>query len=275
MKIKPSLPILSSHHASLGETVRVLNERRRMLKMLGGVGALALVSRNALACTLIPEETAGPYPGDGSNGPNVLTQSGVVRSDIRSSFGASGTNTAAGTTATITLQLVSMTSGCEQLEGLAVYIWHCNATGGYSMYSSGVTNENYLRGVQITDANGQVTFTSIFPGCYSGRWPHIHFEIYSSLDDITSGADPIRTSQLALPEDACRLVYAQTSLYPNSTNNLNQISLETDNVFSDDGGVTQIATVTGDNTNGYAASLEVGVAVDASSTDLVFADGFD
>jgi len=272
---RPALPILSHHDASLHETMRVLNERRRMLKLLGGVGAFALVSKSALACTVIPEETAGPYPGDGSNGPNVLTQDGIVRADIRSSFGASGTNTAAGTLTTVTLNLVSTTSGCEQLAGLAVYLWHCNASGGYSMYSSGVTNENYLRGVQVSDSNGQVTFTSIFPGCYSGRWPHIHFEIYASLEDALGGGDPIRTSQLAMPEATCRQVYAQSSLYPSSLNNLNQISLNSDNVFGDDGGVTQIPTVTGDNTNGYAASLEVGVAVDATSTDLVFSDGFD
>jgi len=272
---RPRLPVLADHDANLAETLRVLNERRRMLKMIGGMGAFALVSKNVLACTLIPEETAGPYPGDGSNGPNVLNQSGIVRSDIRSSFGASGTNTAAGTLANVTLQLVSTTSGCAQLEGLAVYLWHCNATGGYSMYSSGITGENYLRGVQVTDANGQVTFTSIYPGCYSGRWPHIHFEIYASVDDATSGADPLRTSQLAMPEAQSRLVYAQTSLYPGSLNNLNQTSLGSDNVFGDDDAATQLATVTGDNTNGYSVFLEVGVAVDSTTTDLVFADGFD
>jgi protocatechuate 3,4-dioxygenase beta subunit len=41
-----------------------------------------------------------------------------------------------------------------------------------------VTTESYLRGVQVTDSNGQVTFTTIYPACYSGRWPHIHFEVF-------------------------------------------------------------------------------------------------
>lgn len=275
MTTRPALPVLSDSHASLGETMRVLNERRRLLKLFGGVGALALLPRSSLACTLIPQETGGPYPGDGTNGPNVLTQSGIVRSDIRSSFGSSGTDTAPGTQLTVTLQFLSTTSGCGPIEGLAVYLWHCNATGGYSLYSSGVTTENYLRGVQVSDSNGQVTFTSIYPGCYSGRWPHIHFEVFASLEDATTGSNAGRTSQIAMPEAQSRLVYAQTSLYPSSTSNLNQISLASDNVFGDDDGVTQLATVTGDNTNGYAAFLEVGLAVDATTSDLIFADGFE
>ena len=68
-----------------------------------------------------------------------------------------------------------------------MYLWHCTADGNYSLYSSGITNQNYLRGVQVSDASGLVSFTSIFPGCYSGRWPHIHFEVYRSLALATSG----------------------------------------------------------------------------------------
>lgn len=275
MAARPTLPLLSGTHAPLGETMRVLAERRRLLALFGGLGALALLPRSPLACTLIPQETSGPYPGDGTNGPNVLTQSGIVRSDIRSSFGSSGTAVAPGTPLTITLQFLSTVSGCGPIEGLAIYLWHCNATGGYSMYSSGVTTQNYLRGVQVSDSSGRVTFTSIYPGCYSGRWPHIHFEVFASLEDATSGSNAGRISQLAMPEMQSREVYAQTSLYPNSTSNLDQITLATDNVFGDDDGVTQLATVTGNTTDGYAAFLEVGIAVDATTSDLVFADGFD
>jgi len=275
MATRPTLPLLSGTHATLGETMRVLDERRRLLKLFGGLGALALLPRSSLGCTLIPQETSGPYPGDGTNGPNVLTQSGIVRSDIRSSFGSSGTAVAPGTPLTITLQFLSTVSSCGPIEGLAIYLWHCNATGGYSMYSSGVTAQNYLRGVQVSDSNGRVTFTSIYPGCYSGRWPHIHFEVFASLEDATTGSNAGRISQLAMPETQSREVYAQTSLYPNSTSNLNQITLATDNVFGDDDGVTQLATVTGNATDGYAAFLEVGIAVDATTSELVFADDFD
>ena len=139
-------------------------------------------------------------------------------------------------------------------------MWHCNAAGQYSMYSQGVTGENFLRGVQVKDSNGQVMFTTIFPGCYSGRWPHIHFEIYSSVAQAISGTNSAKTSQLALPEAACRAVYAQTSLYPSSLTNLNQVSLASDNVFGNDGGVLQIAAVSGSNANGYTATLEVGIS---------------
>jgi protocatechuate 3,4-dioxygenase beta subunit len=268
-------PVLRDHDAPLAETLDVLRRRRQFLQVLAGAGAVALLSRAASACTLIPEETAGPYPGDGTNGPNVLDEDGVVRADIRQSFGSSGTNLAPGTNATLTLDLVSTLTGCGPIEGLAIYVWHCDAQGRYSMYASGVTAENFLRGVQVTDANGRVTFTTVFPGCYDGRWPHIHFEVYASLDDALSGARPLRTSQLALPEDACRTVYAQTSIYPQSLANLNNTSLARDMVFSDDGGVTQIPSVSGDNADGWTLELEVGVAAEGTASDLVFADGFD
>ena len=110
-------------------------------------------------CSRIPGETEGPYPGDGSNGPTVLTAAGVVRSDIRSSFaGLSGS--ADGIPLTIALMIVSA-STCAPLANRAVYIWHCDRPGRYSLYNSGVTNQNYLRGIQETDANGNVSFTSI------------------------------------------------------------------------------------------------------------------
>jgi protocatechuate 3,4-dioxygenase beta subunit len=209
----------------------------------------------------IPQETAGPYPADGSNASNqslnVLTRSGIVRSDIRTSISTG--NTAEGLPFTIELTLVDSNSDCAPLVGYAVYLWHCNRDGQYSLYSSGVTNEDYLRGVQATDSNGKVTFTSIFPACYSGRWPHVHFEIYPSLAQATGSGNLIHTSQLALPQATCEEVYA-TSGYSASVQNLSQVSLASDNIFSD-GYSTQLATVSGDVTNGYTAQLTVGVNV--------------
>ena len=114
----------------------------------------------------------------------VLNLSGVVRTDIRSSFaGLSGTAT--GVPLTIQLTIVAA-STCAPLAGRAVYLWHCDALGRYSLYSSGATNQNYLRGVQEADASGRVTFTSVYPGCYAGRWPHIHFEVYPTLASSTT-----------------------------------------------------------------------------------------
>ena len=205
-------------------------------------------------CSLIPNETQGPYPGDGSNGPNVLGLSGVVRSDIRSSFaGLSGT--ANGVPLTIALTIVSA-STCAPLAGRAVYIWNCDALGRYSLYSSGATNQNYLRGVQEADSSGRVQFTSIFPGCYAGRWPHIHFEVYPTLAAAGSVANKIATSQIALPKDVSDQVYA-TSGYAGSASNLSQISLASDMVFSD-GAALELATVSG-SVSGFVAALSVAV----------------
>ena len=207
------------------------------------------------ACTTIPSETAGPYPGDGSNGPNVLSLSGVVRSDIRSSFaGLSGT--ADGVPLTIELTIVSA-STCAPLAGRAVYLWHCDRPGRYSLYSSGVTNRNYLRGTQESDANGKVIFTSIYPGCYAGRWPHIHFEVYPGLAAATSVGNKIATSQIALPKSANDQVYASTG-YASSATNAAQVTLASDNVFSD-GSALELATVTGSVAAGLTATLTVAV----------------
>ncbi|WP_322796455.1 intradiol ring-cleavage dioxygenase [Tepidiforma sp.] len=207
------------------------------------------------ACTgAIPRETAGPYPGNGSNGPNALAQSGIVRRDIRSSFVVS-TRQAAGVPLDFELVVVDTKKNCQPIAGAAVYAWHCDRDGAYSMYT--LPNENYLRGVQATDASGVAAFTSIFPGCYDGRWPHIHFEVYPSLEQATSSANKLITSQLALPEDACRAVYA-TSGYEQSLRNLGRITLQSDNVFRD-GWTLQLAEVTGDASSGYRARLLVGI----------------
>ncbi len=263
-----ALPVLRDPDAPLAATVAALQRRlpvnrRRWLQALA---AAAVVSpMKVWACSIIPAETAGPYPGDGTNGPNALTQTGILRSDLRSNFGASGTSVAAGTLTTVTLQLVNTNDNCAPLAGYAIYAWHCSATGLYSMYSAGAAAFNYLRGVQVTDAEGKVTFTTIFPGAYTGRWPHIHFEIYASAADATVGTKAVRITQLAMPESTCREVYAQSALYPGSLANLNQTPLARDNVFGDDGGVLQIPAVTGGVANGYALTHQVGISAAPST----------
>jgi protocatechuate 3,4-dioxygenase beta subunit len=204
----------------------------------------------------LPEETAGPYPGDGSNGPNLLNQSGIVRSDITTSFGSSTTK-AAGVPLGITMTISDFSENKKPLAGGAVYIWHCDREGRYSLYSQGVTGENYLRGVQETDDKGQVRFTTIFPACYSGRWPHIHFEVYPSLAKATTSSNKIATSQMALPEDACKAAYA-TSGYEQSVSNMSRLSLNTDNVFAD-GYDLQLPTMTGDAGRGYQLTFSCAV----------------
>lgn len=210
------------------------------------------------SCGNIPEETEGPYPADGSNGVNVLTRSGIVRSDIRTSLNTG--NVAQGVPLSIVLKLVNTNNACAALEGYAIYLWHCNRDGNYSLYSGSIASEDYLRGVQQTSADGVVTFSSIFPACYDGRWPHIHFEVYRSLDAAMTYRNKIRTSQLALPQDICQTVYANASGYTSSQSNLSRTSLSTDNVFRD-GYSLQLSSVTGSVTAGYVATLIVGVAV--------------
>ncbi|MEU5155991.1 intradiol ring-cleavage dioxygenase [Glycomyces sp. NPDC021274] len=207
--------------------------------------------------TEIPEETAGPYPGDGSNGPDVLEETGVVRSDIRTSIGTAD-GTAEGVQMDIELTIYDMANGNARFEGAAVYLWHCTREGGYSMYSEGLEDENYLRGVQVADADGVVQFTSVFPGCYAGRWPHLHFEVYPDVESITDSANVIATSQVALPQDVCETVYAESG-YEDSVANLAAVSLDTDGIFSDDGGESQLGTVSGDVASGYTVALAVGV----------------
>ena len=208
------------------------------------------------AAAEVPEETAGPFPADGSNGVNVLTESGIVRSDITSSFG-SASGTAAGVPLAISLKVLDVAAGGAPAVGAAVYLWHCDREGRYSLYDSEVAGENYLRGVQESDADGAVAFTSIWPAAYSGRWPHIHFEVYPSLGEATSAGAKLVTSQIALPDDASREVYA-TSGYEQSVQNLAQTSLTTDMVFAD-GYSTQLATAGGSPGEGMTIALNVGV----------------
>jgi protocatechuate 3,4-dioxygenase beta subunit len=269
--------------ADLKHLLRHTTARRQALRMLG-LGAVALSPVALIACggggdddtastttitgggstascSVIPSETAGPYPGDGTQSStlDILTVSGVVRSDIRSSIG-SASGAAEGVLLTVVLELVSASSSCATaLANQAVYLWHCTREGGYSMYSSSVQTENFLRGVQVSDSAGKLSFTTVFPGCYSGRWPHVHFEIFDSLADATTSpaGDAAKISQLALPEAACREVYGVVAGYDASLNNLNQISLASDNVFGSDQAALQLTSVTGDAATGYTATLRV------------------
>jgi protocatechuate 3,4-dioxygenase beta subunit len=279
------------HHGGLNMDIARVFERRQLLKLFAAGAGLAVVgaacssggsgssvsssivpsssttgastatpsssaSSGSSAVAEIPEETAGPYPGDGSNGVNVLTESGIVRSDIRSSFGSSS-GVAEGVPLTIKLKVADVSNGGAALDGAAVYLWHCDREGRYSLYSQGVTDENYLRGVQETDTDGMVTFTSIYPACYSGRWPHIHFEVYPSLDEATSAGTKLATSQVALTEDVSDSVYA-TDGYEQSISNMKQVSLATDMVFRD-GAELETPSVSGSVGSGLTVTLTVGV----------------
>ena len=282
------MPQSKPHEEDLGLVydVRTLVDRRAALGLFGGVALTTLLAACASPATStpsstpsstatgsatdtdtdtdtstgslteVPDETAGPYPGDGSNGVNVLDDSGIVRGDIRSSFGSS-TTVADGVPLTVKLTVRDAATG-DILSGAAVYLWHCDRNGEYSLYSSGLENENYLRGVQQVDSTGTVTFTTIFPAAYSGRWPHIHFEVYQDVATAVANGPIVKTSQIALPKEACDTVYAESG-YEQSVRNLASSSLASDNVFGEDGGIYQLASMAGSVAGGYTASLTIGV----------------
>lgn len=249
--------------------------RRRALMMFGAAGSLALGAglgallrpERALAgatCVADAPETAGPYPADGTNRAagetsDVLTQSGVVREDIRFSFLSTSTK-AKGVVTRLKLKLVDSAAGCAPLAGYAVYAWQCDRDAKYSLYT--IADESYLRGVQVSDENGVLRFKTIFPACYPGRYPHIHLEIFESLEQATTGRNAVLTTQLALPEDACHDVYDNAKGYHASIANFANISLQTDQVFKDDT-PAQLAAMTprmkGSWDTGYSGTATVAI----------------
>jgi len=289
------------HHTGLEQDLRVIMQRnlqrRQALSWLLAGGSAALLvgcgggssgdsgsttgssttgsgtstgstTANGAACVANASETNGPYPSDGSNTvngmvSNVLQESGVVRSDIRASFGSS-TNVAGGVPLTLKLKLLNSNNSCAALPNYAVYLWHCTRDGLYSLYSNGVQSENFLRGVQVADANGEVSFTTIFPGCYQGRYPHLHFEIYPSLSMATLYTNRVLTSQLAFARDVCSNVYQNATGYAASVNALAGVTLANDNVFADNSTAQMAqmtAAVTGSIADGYSGAITVGVPV--------------
>lgn len=258
-------------------TMQTRVSRRKLLGMLGvGAGSAALAAcapastslsssssatpsaattatSASASLTEMKTETAGPYPGDGSNGPDVLEKVGVQRRDIRGSIG--GGATASGVPLTLKMNIIDMVNNNAAMTGAAVYVWHCEAAGKYSMYSSGLEDETFLRGVQLTGNDGSVEFTTIVPGCYEGRWPHIHFEVFSSVDDITDATKAILTSQIAVPEEVCKAVY-ETDNYADSVSPFSHTTLATDNVFSD-GWDQQLPQSSGSVQSGYEFTIDV------------------
>lgn len=228
------------------------------------------------SCVEVPTETNGPYPADGSNSNSdgdkavdYLTLSGAVRSDITTSItqstGYTGSTAATGVPLSLTFKLVDVKNGCSDLAGYAIYIWHCDANGNYSMYSSGYTKDTFLRGMQVTDSNGEATFTSVFPGCYDGRIPHIHFEVYKSLSVATKVTNVSKISQLTFPIATMSEVYYNRSDYSKSLTNYKKNKYESlgfsaDNILEDAATSSQLASInSGSYSSGYRASLVVGV----------------
>ena len=191
------------------------------------------------SCSVTPTETAGPFP--------TITPSSLVRSDIRLDR--------TGVAFTINITIKNTNNNCSALSGAIVDIWHCDKDGYYSEYGgSGMqsidyTSVHFLRGRQTTDSNGLVTFTSIFPGWYSGRATHIHVHVYNSAGTsllITQIAFPEASdSAVATVNGSGGTAYGYTKGMTGYTYNAS------DNVFSDDTTSAEVATVTGSLSEGY------------------------
>jgi protocatechuate 3,4-dioxygenase beta subunit len=257
------------HDLGFAHDLTRMMDRRRLLAIMGGIGLVSLsgLPAAALECVALPWETNGPYPADGTNSKagqvvNALTEQGVIRQDLRTSFGTL-TPTADGVQLDMELTLLNA-DGCTPLQGYAIYIWHCDATGLYSLYDT--PEANYLRGVGVADADGKVKFTTIFPGCYDGRWPHIHFEIFENTAAAVSGDASVLTAQIAMPEAESAALYAADSRYSNGTQNLGRITIVSDNVFGDNTEAEiaqQLMTITGNAQSGYRGTLSIPVDLTA------------
>ncbi|MBH8568692.1 hypothetical protein KB206_07360 [Microvirga sp. STS02] len=205
----------------------------------GTTGTTGTTGTGSGSCAVAPTETEGPFP--------TKVPSSYVRSDIRD--GKTGYQL------DISINLTNSNSSCAALAGALVDIWHCDAEGNYSEYGgSGMQATNYqsvhfLRGRQVTDASGQVKFTSIFPGWYSGRATHIHVHVYSAT------GTSLKVTQIAFPEGTGTAVAAVNGYakgLSGYTSNAN------DNVFSD-GLAQELATVTGSTAAGFQLAFSMGV----------------
>ena len=193
-------------------------------------GSSTIPSTNA-ACAVTPTETIGPYPS--------LTD--LLRSDVRESK--------SGTLLTLTTKVVNVNNSCSPVANAAVEIWHCDAAGNYSQYGTEV-RETYLRGIQVTNSNGEVTFTTIYPGWYQGRATHIHLE-------VTVNGRSVKATQIAFPESVNNTVHA-TGVY--SSRGANPMSNAADGIFADSL-AAELVTPSGSPSGGYAVSFQVGISV--------------
>ena len=181
-----------------------------------------------------------------------------MRRDLRSSIGTS-TTTATGVPLTVNLTVLDSADGYAPWPGSPSTCGTATRRAATRCTRRAWRTRTTCAACSRPTPSGTATFTTVFPGCYPGRWPHIHFEVYRSTAEATSAGQIVRTSQIALPQAACEAVYADAATYPGSADNLSGTSLHPRHVFGDDGGIHQLATVTGDATSGYVANLTVGV----------------
>ena len=206
------------------------------------------------ACTVTPEGEIGPYFADDS-------ATGFNRSNIRSNL--DGTSTQTGVPLTLNVTVVDAQKNCAPYAGAQIDIWHCNASGVYSDVSSeNTSSEQWLRGYQLTDASGQVTFTTIIPGWYSGRTTHIHLRVRSSYSEASSTSEGTNTTQCFF--DQTFVDTLSTSVTPYSAEGKNPTTNASDRVYSQEEDGANSLVLAGDDTNGYTASVTIFLPITAT-----------
>lgn len=257
---------MDAHDQGLQHDLALIRRRSAIAWMAGGLVAGCSETRGAaaaaLGCVANPRETAGPYPANGNGGRgriNVLEQSGIVRRDIRASLASDAV--ADGVPVTITLTLTDASNGCAPLPGHAAYLWQCDRDGRYSLYD--LPDISWLRGVQEADRDGRLSFTTIFPATYPGRYPHMHFEIFPSLAAAGNGRNALLTSQLVMPAALSTEIYASAEGYESSRTAFRDLGFDRDFVFGDNDR-SQLASMTprfsGSIREGLRASSTIGIA---------------
>jgi protocatechuate 3,4-dioxygenase beta subunit len=205
---------------------------------------IASTASTALACVVRPEMMIGPY----------FVDEQLNRSDIRSEPSDNSVKEGVPLALNINVSDVANNS-CTPIEGAQVDIWHCDALGPYSGVSnqgSDTTGQQFLRGYQLTDANGGVQFQTIYPGSYSGRAVHMHFTVRRKG---TSDEDYQFTSQFFFDDTLTDQVHA---LEPYASKGQRDTRNSNDNIFAG-GGDQLLLNLQGDTTNGYTGSMNIGL----------------
>jgi protocatechuate 3,4-dioxygenase beta subunit len=201
------------------------------------------------SCTVTPEGEEGPYFVDD-------TAIGFDRSDILSNL--DGSNVQSGIPFTLSLYIYDSEKSCAAMSNVQVDIWHCNASGIYSAEDvEDTSGETWLRGYQITDANGLATFKTIIPGWYAGRTTHIHLRLRSTYDSTTTGGT--NTTQLFFPQDVINTI--NTSVSPYGAEGTNPTTNASDHVYSGETDGANLLTLSGGSTTGYTATCKINLPI--------------
>ena len=235
--------------------------RRRALTTIAALGATPLLSRLALApvaaapasiakasCVLSPALTEGPY----------FVDERLNRSDL-----TTNTTDAAVLQAlplTLEINLVSTTSaGCLPLSNVQVDVWHCDALGNYSDVQSQV-GQTYLRGYQVSDAAGQVTFKTIYPGWYQGRTVHIH--VKARYYDASGNKTYEFTTQFFFDDGTTDTVFAAA---PYNTRGTRDTRNAADSIYGNNTSLLLALSSPADGSRGYVGTMTLGLALDATT----------